>query len=136
MRPDAARWPVPCTAARLEQLRHDLARWLAALGWPAGDTEDLVLAVNEAVTNAVEHGCAQRCEGVTVSAATRLGPGVHRVEAAVRDCGSWDGGLCPERNRGFGMPMMRALTAELRFDRSANGTTAYLVSAWHPGEPD
>jgi hypothetical protein len=33
-------------------------RWLAALRWPPGQNDDLVLAVNEAVSNSVEHGRA------------------------------------------------------------------------------
>jgi hypothetical protein len=35
--------------------RDRVRQWLTALGWPAGQCDDIVLAVSEAVGNAIEH---------------------------------------------------------------------------------
>jgi anti-sigma regulatory factor (Ser/Thr protein kinase) len=36
-------------------VRDEVGRWLTVLGWPADQGEDIVLAVSEAVSNAIEH---------------------------------------------------------------------------------
>lgn len=46
---------VAATAVSVPLVRARLRRWLGELGWPAEDAEDIVLAVNEAVSNVVEH---------------------------------------------------------------------------------
>jgi hypothetical protein len=37
------------------EVRRQLRRWLEVLGWPREHADDLLLAVDEAVSNAVEH---------------------------------------------------------------------------------
>ena len=46
--------PAALTAAA--EVRALLGAWLTTHGWPPAAQEDLVLAVNEAVSNSVEHG--------------------------------------------------------------------------------
>jgi Histidine kinase-like ATPase domain len=36
--------------------RERVSGWLRALAWPESEREDIVLVVNEAVSNAIEHG--------------------------------------------------------------------------------
>jgi anti-sigma regulatory factor (Ser/Thr protein kinase) len=124
----AVSWPVPCDPGSLEPVRRNLGRWLAAAGRPAEAAADVVLAVNEAVSNAVEHGCAQRCDGVRLDARLSSAAGAHRLDCTVHDCGNWDG--IPRRcaHRGFGLSMMRALSSEVRIEHGAAGTTIHLTS--------
>jgi serine/threonine-protein kinase RsbW len=45
----------PADASKLAVIRHELRRWVAPLGLTGDETDDLVLAVDEAVANAVRH---------------------------------------------------------------------------------
>ena len=47
--------PLPANPVAIPVARYQVRRWLAALSWPAAALDDIVLAVSEAVTNAVEH---------------------------------------------------------------------------------
>ncbi|RTL66870.1 MAG: ATP-binding protein [Pseudonocardiaceae bacterium] len=129
----AVSWPVPCDPASLEPVRRNLGRWLAAAGWPSEAAADVVLAVNEAVSNAVEHGCAQRCDGIRLDARVSTGVGTRRVDCTVHDCGDWDG--VPQRcaARGFGLPMIRELSGDVRIEHGSAGTTIHLTSPDEPG---
>jgi serine/threonine-protein kinase RsbW len=76
-------------AAHPEQvghLRHEARRWLTDLGLPEDEQESVLLAVNEAVENAVEHAYADEDEGV-VELTLWAEPGV--VNVAVVDHGRW-----------------------------------------------
>jgi anti-sigma regulatory factor (Ser/Thr protein kinase) len=101
--------PAALTAAA--QVRTLLAAWLTTHGWTEAAQEDLVLAVNEAVSNAVEHGY-----GVRPGAAGR--PGLVEV-AAVRVA-----------HRRHGIPIMKACAADCVIDGTPSGTTVVLRS--HP----
>jgi anti-sigma regulatory factor (Ser/Thr protein kinase) len=46
---------LPAQPGSLRPARAAIAEWLTQLHWPGDDAEDLILAVNEAVTNAIEH---------------------------------------------------------------------------------
>lgn len=45
----------PADATRLAVIRHELRRWVTPLGLSGDEIDDLVLAVDEAVANAVRH---------------------------------------------------------------------------------
>ncbi|MFC5206637.1 ATP-binding protein [Pseudonocardia sulfidoxydans] len=126
-------WPIPCEPAALEPVRRRLGRWLAAAGWPDEAVADVVLAVNEAVSNAVEHGCAQRCDGVRLDARVSTVAGRRRVDCTVHDCGDWDGVARRCATRGFGLPMIRELSDEVRIEHGGAGTTIHLTSLDPPG---
>jgi hypothetical protein len=49
---------VPAADRTPRRVRGELRQWLAALGWPEEQAQDAVLAVDEAVSNAVEHAYA------------------------------------------------------------------------------
>jgi anti-sigma regulatory factor (Ser/Thr protein kinase) len=46
---------LPAVPESLRHARNQLTRWLAGLGWPANGVVDLILAVNEAVADVVDH---------------------------------------------------------------------------------
>ncbi|MFL6119333.1 ATP-binding protein [Actinophytocola sp.] len=126
----AADWISPSVA------RDEVRAWLRAHGWSPAHTDDLVLAINEAVSNSIEHGYRigphdpPREETVAVHAAIHRAPdGSRRADFTVRDHGSW---LAPDESgsstRGQGLRLMRACVEHLSVEGDADGTTVTLHS--------
>lgn len=116
--------------------RARLGAWLTACGWPPAPQEDLVLALNEAVSNAIEHGYGVRPgdaahRGVVDVAAEVLADG--RVEIVVRDRGGWRAPSQLRSHRRHGIPIMKACVAECVVTGTPSGTTVVLRSHPLPG---
>ena len=112
------------------EARRGIGAWLTTHGWPPEAQEDLVLAVSEAVSNAVEHGYgvhagAEGRPGVVEIAAERV---ADRVEITVRDRGGWRTPSRLRSHRRHGIPIMRACAAECAIDGTPSGTTVVLRS--------
>ena len=115
--------------------RRYIGHWLEAIAWPQAERDAVVLAVNEAVSNAVEHGYGvtrhgPRVEG-EVSVQVRVvpsGPDDRDLLVTVRDDGGWKPPSdTPEaRNGGFGFVLLRELTDDLEIDGREDGTTVML----------
>lgn len=90
---------------------------------------DLLLAVGEALANAVKHGSPRRnADWVRV----RVGAWDHAVAVEIKDNGQGFGAsrLCaPDvlESGGRGIPFMRALVDDLQFECSSTGTTVVLL---------
>ena len=137
---------ITATSQNLPVVRDRLQLWLAELGWPAEAAADIVLAVNEATTNAVEHaypggGARQlvEIEGSVESDVRGDWPGTdwrggtRRVRVSVRDHGRWRPDVHNRsdltRARGRGLAVMDAVMAEVTVTASAaTGTTVVLLS--------
>jgi serine/threonine-protein kinase RsbW len=119
--------------AAAAEARRGIGAWLSGHGRPQEAQEDLVLAVSEAVSNAVEHGYGVRPGGAgraeLVEVAAELLPD-GRVEVAVRDRGAWRATPGERAYRRHGIPIMKACTAECAIDGTPSGTTVVLRS--HP----
>lgn len=116
---------VPASASIV---RERLRAWLAAQGWPEPDLDDVVLAVNEAVTNSIEHGYAGREPGeVLVHGRVEGGPDGRAVRLLVQDAGRWRRPRAPGY-RGRGLPVMRGCTAELTVRGDDRGTVVEMLS--------
>jgi anti-sigma regulatory factor (Ser/Thr protein kinase) len=129
-----AEWVSPSVA------RDRVRRWLGEHRWSPAHTDDLVLAVSEAVSNSIEHGYGVRPERAnqatlpdhpgTVEVHARITTetgGVRRAEFTIRDNGSWTdstGGY----SRGHGLVIMRACVDEFKIGGTATGTTVVLRS--------
>lgn len=117
-------------------VRARLGAWLEAHAWPLAQRDDLVLAVSEAVSNAVEHGfgvrpdVAGRDGVVEVAAEITTADDERRVEITVRDRGGWRTAPRARAHRRHGIPIMKACVAECVIDGTASGTTVMLRS--HP----
>ena len=123
--------PAALTAAA--EVRALLGAWLTTHGWPPEAQEDLVLAVNEAVSNSVEHGYGMRPgvsgrPGLVEVAAERLAD--RCVEITVRDHGGWRPAPLLRDHRRHGIPIMKACSAECVIEGTPSGTTVVLRS--HP----
>jgi anti-sigma regulatory factor (Ser/Thr protein kinase) len=84
----------------------------------------MVIAVGEAVANAIEHGHRNTPEGVISLRATAL---FDQVQLTVADTGSWKPPQ-PDTNshRGRGIKLMRALMHGIDINPGATGTTVHL----------
>lgn len=129
---------VPVAVVSVPRSRRHLRAWLDELGWPPPARDDVLLAVGEAVTNAVEHSGdlvesidpAEQVVDITASVETTTGS--RRMRVRVCDHGRWrEPGRGPERLR-FGISVMFGLMDEVSIVRSPVGTEVTLLSSWVP----
>src|SRR5215211_33998 len=109
-----------CRSSTLAPLRRMLRHWLASVGASRAELEDIVVAVSEAATNAIEHAygpieASYRVEG-------RLS--ADRVVVTLTDSGSWRERRGAERGRGT--HLMRELMDAFEVRRSGAGTVVEL----------
>ena len=130
--PDSFSRRIRADVREARDLRHAFRSWVVQIGFDAEVESGLVLAVGEAVANAVEHAYASAEPGfVVVEAGT--GDGVLRVE--VHDHGTWRPPVDDE-TRGRGFVLMRGLTAELDVRSGEQGTTVVLTHPLPGGGPE
>jgi len=111
-------------------VRRRMEPWLAARGFDHERIGDVLVAVNEAVADAVEHSGISVQEQITVRA--QLDGAELRI--TVRDTGRWR--PAHERGlRGYGLSLMRALSETVSIDRRDDGTRVELALAAGPREP-
>lgn len=101
--------------------RNAIATFARLCGFSRDDVADIKIAAGEALSNAVEHGHARRSSGFSVRCS--LEDDELRIE--IRDNGD---GFVPEatrihaaseqRDRGFGIMLMRHLMDGVQFDRN------------------
>jgi PAS domain S-box-containing protein len=99
---------VPATPDQLSDIRGQLGSWLRATGIPDDLAGDIVLVVNEACTNSIEHGYRARAPGRMLV----------DVEAKLPDANP--------RSRGRGVPLMRAVSGDVNLDGTSTGTTVTM----------
>jgi PAS domain S-box-containing protein len=123
--PAPLRIGVPATPDQLSDIRGQLGRWLRATGIPDPLAGDIVLVVNEACTNSIEHGYRARTPGrmlvdVDVEAKGR------GIRIQITDFGSWKLPDANPRARGRGVPLMRAVSPDVTLDGTSTGTTVTM----------
>src|SRR5689334_18712566 len=116
------------------QVRAALNRWLAGRNWPDEDSEDLVFAVSEAVSNAAEHAyrageSADQPEPLVAVVVTELiGLDGRRAKAVVDDFGGWRSKPSGKGTRGRGLAMIRMLVQSCVVDHNPTGTRVTMIS--------
>jgi PAS domain S-box-containing protein len=112
------------TAPKLTEVRHRLAAWLAANGASDSSVSDLILVVNEACSNSVEHAYRGRDPG-----RMRVEAEMHDAEVHVRvtDFGSWKAPSVDPGTRGRGLLLMRAVSDRVDLDGTPVGTTVDMA---------
>jgi anti-sigma regulatory factor (Ser/Thr protein kinase) len=102
--------------------RKDLARWLRKLALTADQRDEILLAVSEAVTNAIEHGSGcDESKRVSIRASVRD----RAVTATVKDTGRWipvDRAAAARKHRGRGLQLIREFADKVDIARTAEGT--------------
>jgi PAS domain S-box-containing protein len=119
-------------AEQLVNVRHRLAAWLRAVDVPDALAADIVLIVNEACTNCVEHAYRGHRVGTMLLEAT-VADG--EVRTRITDSGSWKTPAANPGNSGRGLVLMRALSTAMELDTSATGTTVDITFR-QPAQPN
>jgi serine/threonine-protein kinase RsbW len=112
--------------------RERFRRWLGELRWPPTEIDDVIMAVNEAVTSAVEH-THPAIIGAEVRVAARQfaeADGWRRVLVAVGGGMHWTPG--PNGFDGPSLTMIHACMDTVELSHEADGTTMLLTSARVP----
>jgi anti-sigma regulatory factor (Ser/Thr protein kinase) len=110
---------VPPEPTALAGARARLRDWLAGIGVEADVAHDLVLAADEALTNAVVHSGTDRDAQVELACLSGT------VRITVRDFGRW-GGTANDADHGRGLVLIDALTDHVEVTRGDGGTTVTL----------
>ncbi|HEY0636055.1 MAG TPA: SpoIIE family protein phosphatase, partial [Pseudonocardiaceae bacterium] len=124
--PEALRLELAPDPAMLAPLRRRAGSWLALAGLSEVQEHDVVLALTEAASNAVEHGHRDGEPG-TVDVTLALEDG--RLVVTVTDHGTWRTPEPVPGTRGRGLLMMRAFMDEVTVTPGAGGTTVRMVTA-------
>ncbi|MEW5808870.1 MAG: SpoIIE family protein phosphatase [Actinomycetota bacterium] len=104
--------------------RAALRGWLDSAGITSEQSLDVLIAVGEALANAIEHGHRDD-PGGTVS--LRASAFADHLDVTVRDTGSWKPpAASPALHRGRGLGLMRALMQDVRIDSQPTGTTVHM----------
>ncbi len=111
-------------------VRRTLVAWLTERGVAAEHREDLVLAVNEAVTNVIDHAYRGSDKPGFVEIDVELSDehdGECWVTVVVTDYGAWRQGRAAVGFRGRGLQMIRACTDWRVIERLAVGTRVTMA---------
>ena len=101
-------------------MRNALACWMARAHIAPEAASDILLAINEAVANSIEHAYDPGDGDITVDVEC---DGT-AVRARVRDYGRWRGAR--PVGGGLGMGLMRRLVDHVEIDAGSEGTTVDL----------
>jgi anti-sigma regulatory factor (Ser/Thr protein kinase) len=110
-------------ADQLGELRHQLSGWLHGAGVAEERVADIVLAVNEAVANSIEHGYQGRKPGKVRVNGENDGA---RVDLKIIDKGKWKPAATDPGVRGRGLLLIRAVSDWLELDCTPKGTTVSM----------
>jgi anti-sigma regulatory factor (Ser/Thr protein kinase) len=122
----------PAQALQLAPLRREMLRWLEPLALSEDAEDDLVLAVNEAASNCMEHAYRPATIGDTVDIRCWTEP--HAVFVEIVDHGRWRTPTGEPTRRGRGIVMMQRLMASFEIHHDTGGTRVLLCQAL-PGAP-
>ncbi|GAA4539891.1 ATP-binding protein [Pseudonocardia xishanensis] len=115
------------TPDALAGLRSVVSTWARGVGLPADVLVDLLLAVGEAAANVVDHAYRSGPPGpLEVELGVRPRGRGRVVAARIVDRGRWRPSDVSGRDRGRGLPMIRALAQHLDVAARPNGTEVSL----------
>jgi anti-sigma regulatory factor (Ser/Thr protein kinase) len=122
---------LPAIPASLAVVRDHLRTWLPTARVGPAAAAEVLLAVGEAASNAVEHavlGITGQVELEVMARATNTG-----LALTVRDNGRWHAPLRnPGDRRGHGSRVMRALVDTVTITPTPQGTTVEMHKELHP----
>ncbi len=114
---------VPAAAERLAEIRQRLTCWLEPIGVSNTGIADIVLVVNEACTNCIEHAYRDIDAGsICVEARHDRG----KIVVDIADHGVWQPPPDKPSTRGRGLPIMRAVSSGVDVKPSTKGTTVRM----------
>jgi serine/threonine-protein kinase RsbW len=110
--------------SHLPHIRALIRSWLAPLALDADTGDDLVLAVNEAASNAIEHAYDAAGPSDLVKVSFWTDP--HHLYFEVVDHGRWKEAVTNGGHRGRGIMIMQQMAGAVSIDHDANGTRVLL----------
>jgi serine/threonine-protein kinase RsbW len=115
------------TAANAAALRRRLQSWLYECGLPETLICDVVLGVNEALANCVDHAYRGSAPGIMTVQADH-DPTVGSISVCITDHGRWRTPVPPQARdpRGRGIALMDGLADHCTIDGGSGGTTVRL----------
>ena len=130
--PDPLRIRLPAIPASLALIRAHLRTWLPTARVNPSAAADVLLAVGEAASNAVEHairGTTRNVELEITARATTTG-----LALTVKDNGRWHAPRKsePSAQRGHGSRLMNALVDAVTITPTPQGTTVEMRKELHP----
>jgi serine/threonine-protein kinase RsbW len=114
----------PALPGQVSVVRSQIVDWTRHLGLPDGHGQDVVLATDEAVSNAVEHAYPDTPGALMVFAGCSRRANAVRV--VVADHGRWSPPSAEPGIRGRGLEMMEKLAQVFRLAHTRHGTTVLL----------
>ena len=114
----------PANPHQLASIRTQVRSWLAPLDLTEESEQDLVLAVNEAASNSVEHAYLPPTPGDTVELI--FWTEAHAVCLEIVDHGAWRVSSGRSTVRGRGIEMMERLLTSVLIHYDARGTRVLL----------
>ena len=116
---------IPAHTNQLAGLRVELRKWLLAASVGPDDTDDILVAVGEALTNAIEHGHGHDGRPIDMRAEHK-----HNLHTfAIRDRGAWRYPPTNDGSRGRGLALIHKLMDDVSIERSESGTTITFTKA-------
>ncbi|WP_435405713.1 anti-sigma regulatory factor [Mycolicibacterium parafortuitum] len=117
------------TAASAAQLRDEFGAWLRARGVSAPQTNEILLAVNEALANCVDHAYTGHSAVGTMAVRADYEPAAGCLSICVTDHGTWrqpGHQSAEDRRRGRGVALMHAMADHCTINGRHDGTTVCL----------
>ena len=120
---------LPADPVSISVARAGLRRWLVGWSWPADQLDDIVLAVNEAVANAVEHAYLDQPSGMVDirGGIQQTPPAERRVTIIVRDHGRWRPPPLDDEHRRRGIPIMQGCMDSVTIGQPDNDSVGTWV---------
>lgn len=116
---------VDADPGQLAVIRQRLSQWLTLVGVPSYLSADILLVVNEACSNSIEHGYANCHPGVVRLSGDVAAEGIW---ISVEDFGQWRTNVSgADIARGRGLPLMRVMSDGLNVHTSAEGTRVTMT---------
>jgi anti-sigma regulatory factor (Ser/Thr protein kinase) len=115
----------------LASARASLAGWLREHGGEEDEIFEIVLAVNEACSNAIEHPLDVQVEEIGLHAELSSG----RIAIVVNDRGRWKPDST-SRDRGRGLDLMHAFMEKVEIVQSSDGTSVRLERTFAPASAE
>jgi anti-sigma regulatory factor (Ser/Thr protein kinase) len=122
---ESLRIEVPAVADRLADIRRQLAGWLEPIGVSSCGIADIVLVVNEACTNCIEHAYRDMATGPMRVEANHIGD---QIVVDITDHGVWQPPPSQPGTRGRGLAIMRAVSDEVHVEASPDGGTTVRMT--------
>ncbi|WP_422742877.1 SpoIIE family protein phosphatase [Mycobacterium sp. WMMD1722] len=114
----------PAHTDQLAPSRSELRSWLSRVGVNPEQVQNVLIAVGEAVSNAIEHGHRDKQDGTVTLRACAF---VDQLRVTVTDTGTWKENRPGENiRRGRGLALMRGLMDDFSIHSDTGGTTVDL----------